>query len=115
MKWGGLTMKFHKKVVISKELASKKEKVLEAIKSKELSFCIHVICISPGKHQLEMFPIGLNIQPNFDVENHVIVGIAGTYSQGMNLFEKLSQLVFDTRGDLDFKKFYAIDIENHRN
>lgn len=101
-------MKFHRKVFMSKELSNKSEEIKEAINSKKLSFSIYVITLSPNKHQLEIFPIGLNVQPAFNVEDHIIVGVASTYSRSLELMEKLSQLVYDEIGTLDFKAYFTI-------
>lgn len=101
-------MKFHKKVFVSKEMSQKREEILVAINLKKLNFSIHVITIPPGKYQLEIFPIGLNVQPAFDVENHIIVGIASSHSGSFELMEKLTQVVYDEMGTLDFKGYFSI-------
>lgn len=101
-------MYLHKKIFIPKELSKKKESLIAAIKNNKFTFNIHVITISPGNHQLEMFPIGLNVQPAFDVNKHIVVGITGTHYQGLELLEKISQRVYDTQGDLDFKAYFEI-------
>lgn len=101
-------MNFHKKVFMAKELSQKREEILAAVKTQKLNFSIHVITIPPGKHQLEIFPIGLNAQPAFNVKNHLIVGVADTYSNSLELMEKLTQIVYDEMGTLDFKGYFGV-------
>lgn len=99
-------MKFHNKVFMANEMAQRQEEIKKAVKYQTSNFAIHVITIPPGTHQLEIFPVGLNAQPAFNVENHLIVGVAGTYSETLELMEKLSQLVFEELGVLDFRRYF---------
>lgn len=99
-------MRFHNKVFMTNEMSKKLEEIKEAVKFQSSSLSIHVITIPPGEHQLEIFPIGLNIQPAFNVNDHTIVGVAGTYSESLELIEKLSEVVYTEIGMLNFRAYF---------
>lgn len=99
-------MKFHKKVFMSQKMSWRREEIIEAIRMKKLNFALHVITVPPGSHQLEIFPIGLNSQPSFYVEEHIIVGVAGSRSESLQLMEQLSQVVYEEQGNLDFREYF---------
>lgn len=99
-------MKFHKRVFMAKGMSHKQEEIKHAILSKKSDFSIHVITVPPGKHQLEIFPIGLNTQPGFNVENHLVVGVADTYSESLELIKRLSEVVYEELGVLDFRAYF---------
>lgn len=100
-------MEFHNQVFVTKGLAKEKEKLIKEIKQDKCSRIVYVIALPPNQHQLEIFYFGLTTQLAFSTQGYKIIGLSKSYNDGLELVRKISQLVFDETGDLEFKTYFT--------
>lgn len=99
-------MKFNEKIYFCTNLEQKRNKVLDKILNGKYKTTYYVITIPPRFHQMELFRIVLGEQHAFNVEEHILVGVAKDYDSGLELIQRISQEVYDTLGTLNYREFF---------
>lgn len=99
-------MVIHKNVMSLDSFQNKKDKLIDKIRNGKSAGLCYLITLPPNKHQLEMFRYVLDKQACFNTDKYILVGIAPNYEDGIMLIEQISIKVYETSGDLDFKKYF---------
>lgn len=101
-------MEFHNQVFVTKGLRDRREEIIQDIQSGDMKSRVYLITIPPNNHQLELFYLGLGQQPGFVIDDHKIIGLAQNYSDGLELIRKISELVYNNTGDLNYKSYFML-------
>lgn len=99
-------MVIHKDVMSLDSFKDKKDAIVDKIRNSKNPGLCYIITLPPTKHQLEMFRYLLDKQACFNTDKHILVGVASNYDDGLKLIEEMSVKVYETLGELDFKKYF---------
>lgn len=100
-------MKLNNKIYFCPNLEHKRNKVLSKIQEDKYKSTYYVITIPPKFHQMELFRIILGEQHAFDITQHMLVGVAKDYDSGIELIQKISEDVYNSLGDLNYREFFS--------
>lgn len=99
-------MRYIEKIYFCQNLENKKDKVLRDIQRNKYKSLYFVITIPPKYHQLEFFPIILGERHAFNIDEHILVGIAKNYDAGIELIYNISKDVYRQLGVLEYRRFF---------
>ncbi len=100
-------MRFYSGLHISKELETKKDKMIEMIESNKILFHTYLItvpCLSD--EQLEIFDVLLKHQDGFMNSDDLIVGIANSYSDSLVLVEEIVKKVYNETRTANVREYF---------
>ena len=102
---GKLSMRFHDRLYIGKSIKHP-ELVKWKLRVVAGQFHVHLITISNNQdNQLECFHNSLLKQRFFRRQNLLVVGIAGDYSEALEVITQITEECVNTNGNADIKAF----------
>lgn len=106
-------MKFYKYLYVGDNIKNP-DKVKRKLKYHAGQLFIYVICIANGSDQLEIYHCAYLKQKYYRYHPPVIVGIAGSYEEAVNIVVQITKESLEFTGCCDLKEYLKFRVKNSR-
>lgn len=99
-------MKFYKNLYLSESAEKKQNKIISKLKKNKIQTGVFLITISTNEaEQLDIIQSLYLLQPEYPVDDLLVVGIAKSQDEAIELVEQIANEVFVQTGDLDIRNY----------
>lgn len=99
-------MKYYYALYTDEHTKDKQEKIIKEIEKNKWQLEVYLIALTKNdNNHLEIFNSVLLIQKAMSKEDLFIVGIAGGYTESLELVEKITQEVYDETSGADIRNY----------
>lgn len=99
-------MKYYRHIYLTDGLKKKKDKIIKKLESNKFQVSIHLIVLSGNeKNHLEIINSVLLLQPDYPKEDYLVVGIAKSYDDALELVEKITEEVYHETEGTDIRSY----------
>lgn len=103
-----LSMKFYKRLYVGESIRDP-ESVKNGLLQNQLQFSVFVIAVSSSEDQLDIVDSKMLLQPFWDKENLLVVGLAGSRDEAIRLVISMTERVVRETGGADIKHYLLAD------
>lgn len=99
-------MRYYKNLYMQEELRKKQHKIIKKLETKKFQINIFLIALSVStKNHLEIVNSMLLLQKDYPQEDYLVVGLAKSHEDALELVENLTQEVYDNTKGADIRSY----------
>lgn len=99
-------MRYYKNMYVQEELRKKQRKIVKNLEAKKFQINMYLIALSVnnGNH-LEIINSMFLLQKDYPLEDYLVVGLAKSHEEAMEIVEKITQEVYDSTNGADIRSY----------
>lgn len=99
-------MRYYKNLYLQEGLEKKKAKIMKKLNDNKLQVSMHLIVLAEnGKNQLEILNSLFLLQKDYPAADVLVVGLAKSYEDALEIVEKITQEVYDNTKGADIRSY----------